>query len=107
MSYSIWLEVDTGGPEPAQVGTDWNYTGNCARMWEAAGANLAEFDGKLADECLPVLQAAIDELRANPGYYTAMNPPNGWGSYDSLVPTLEALAATFALHPLAKVRVTR
>lgn len=106
MSYDIWLEVNTGGPEPAQVGEDWNYTRNCGPMWRAAGVDLAEFDGKLADECLPVLRRAIDELRANEAKYVAMNPPNGWGSYDTLVPALERLAETFTRHPLAHVRVS-
>jgi len=38
VSYSIWLTIDTGGPEPEYVGRDWNYTSNCGRMWREAGA---------------------------------------------------------------------
>ena len=107
MSYDISLTVDTGGTEPAAVWDGWNYTTNCARMWRKAGADLAEFDGGVAGECLPVLEAAITEMAANPAEYTAMNPPNGWGSYESLLPALRELAAGFRAHPKATVRVWR
>lgn len=107
MSYDIWLEIDTGGPEPATVAQDWNYTSNCAPMWRAAGAPLADFDGELADTCLPVLNHAIAELENNPDPYRAMDPENGWGSYDSLLPALRRLRDMFAAHPRATVRVSR
>lgn len=106
MSYDVWLEIDTGGPEPAYL-TDWNYTSNCAPMWRAAGADLAQFDGKAASECLPVLDAAIAEMAANPAKYRAMDPANGWGSYDGLLPDLRELADQFRSHPRATVRVSR
>jgi len=107
MSYSIWLTIDTGGPEPACLDLDWNCTSNCGPMWRAAGANLAEFDGKLAGDCLPILEKAIGEMRANPAKYIAMNPENGWGSYDRLVPALHELADGFSRHPKATVVVSR
>lgn len=107
MSYDIWLTIDTGGTEPAHIGHGWNYTSNCAPMWRAAGADLAEFDGKTAGECLPQLHTAIDGLKASPAVYRAMNPDNGWGSYDILVTALDVLALQFAAHPKATVRVSR
>lgn len=107
MSYDIWLTIDTGGPEPATVGEDWNFTSNCGPMWRAAGADLAEFEGRKAAECIPILDAAIKDLQANPDKYRVMDPPNGWGSYDDLVPRLEVLAQQFRYHPKATVRVWR
>jgi hypothetical protein len=107
MSYDIWLEINTGGPEPASVGRDWNYTSNCGRMWREAGADLAEFNGQYAGNCLPLLDKAIHNLRAEPAKYEAMNPANGWGSYATLLPALEELAANFRAHPLATVQVSR
>jgi hypothetical protein len=107
VSYHIGLTIDTGGPEPASLDADWNYTSNCGPMWRAAGADLAEFHGKTAGECLPVLEAGIAELRANPAKYIAMNPENGWGSYDSLLPRLDELAAYFRRHLKATVVVSR
>lgn len=107
MSYDIWLEADLGGPEPIRVSPGWNYTSNCAPMWRDAGADLAEFDGKLALECLPILRAAIAELKANRQKYESMDPENGWGSYESLVPSLTRLAEQFECAPNATVMVLR
>lgn len=106
LSYDVWLEVDTGGPEPAGL-TDWNFTSNVAPMWRAAGADLAEFDGRTAGDCLPVLVAAIAEMEALPGKFRAMDSPNGWGTYDHLLPRLRVLADQFRAHPKATVRVSR
>jgi hypothetical protein len=108
LSYDISLTVDTGGEEPAVIGDlDWNYTSNCGPMWRAAGADLAEFDGKPAGDCFPILVDAIAEMRDNPGKYKEMAPPNGWGSYTSLLPALRELAEAFERHPRAIVRVSR
>lgn len=107
MSYDVYLQVDLGGPELCSVGESWNYTSNCGPMWRAAGADLAEFSGKSAGECIPVLEAAIDEMRANPSKYRAMDPPNGWGGYDTLVPSLEGLLEIFRYAPKATVHVWR
>lgn len=108
MSYDIYLTVDTGGEEFALLGDlDWNYTSNCGPMWRAAGADLAEFDGKPAGDCLPVLVDAIAEMRDNGAKYEAMNPPNGWGAYESLLPALHELAEASEKHPKAIVRVSR
>lgn len=108
MSYDIWLEIDTGGPEPAVVGSDsWNYTSNCAEMWREAGANLADFHGQPAVECIPTLRTAIQTMEADPARFEAMNPENGWGSYATLVPRLRVLLEEFEAHPRAIVTVSR
>jgi len=107
VSYDIDLTVDTGGPEPACVGRGWNYTSNCARMWRLAGADLAEFHGKPAADCLPILVAAIRRMEDDPAPFRALDPANGWGSYDSLLPALRDLADQFRAHPKATVAVSR
>lgn len=108
MSYDICLEADLGGPEPVRVGyLDWNYTSNCAPMWGEAGADLAAFHGKPARECEPLLCDAIIRMRLHPEKYLAMNPKNGWGSYETLLPKLEALLEAFREAPDARVYVSR
>lgn len=107
MSYTICLDIDTGGSEPATLDVDWDFTSNCAPMWRHAGADLAKFDGELAGSCVPLLESAIAHMKANPSEYKAMDPLNGWGSYDLLVPALEELVAGFRRHPKATVRVHR
>jgi hypothetical protein len=84
---------------------DWNYTSNCAPMWRKAGADLAEFDGKPAGECAPILAAAITAMENDPDTYRAMNPENGWGDYDSLMRALRRLLEGFRSEPHMRVRV--
>lgn len=108
MSYDVWLDIDTGGPERVEVkGTDHNMTSNVAPMWRKAGADLAEFDGKTAGDMLPVLTAAIRTMVDNPSDYEPLNPPNGWGSYGTCLRFLNELRADFERHPKATIRISR
>lgn len=109
MSYDVSLMVNTGTtnePNWHEVFW-WNYTTNCARMWREAGAELAEMHGKPTSECAPVLAAAIEKMKADPDTYKAMDPPNGWGSYDSLLPKLAELHNAMIQHPTTTVEVSR
>lgn len=82
----------------------WNYTYNTTPMIRAAAeaAGHPEFDGfqrtldgMTGAEGQRVLMAIIGEMEANPTTYRAMNPPNGWGSYDGILGVLrEMVAAT-------------
>jgi hypothetical protein len=76
-------------------------------MWRHAGADLASFHGRLAGDCTATLATAIAVLRGNPDRYREMNPENGWGDYDSLLPALVDLLALFRAHPFATVVVSR
>lgn len=107
MSYDVWLVIDTGGPELAVVGKDHNTTSNVAPMWRLAGANVAEFDGRIAGDLLPELDKAIAEMETNPAPYEALNPVNGWGSRKTCLAFLWSLRGNFAAHPRATVRVSR
>lgn len=108
MSYDIWLTIDTGGESPVEISdTWWNYTSNVSAMWRAAGVDLAEHDGKLAGDVAQELALAIVELQEHPAKYRAMDSPNGWGTYDNLVPALIRLLDTYTLHPRATVVVSR
>lgn len=57
--------------------------------------------GNVASE----LAKAITELEASPDKYRAMDSPNGWGTYDHLVPALHRLLVQYRAHPLASVYV--
>lgn len=107
MSYDIYLRIGTGGPQPATVGPDWNFTSNVAPMWRAAGVDLAEHHGKKAGDVADELDAAIQEMEANPAKYRAMDSPNGWGTYEHLMPRLKVLLEAYRSHPLATVEVSR
>lgn len=107
MSYDIYLEADTGGPEPVEV--FWrNHTSNTAVMWRKAGCDLAEFDGKPATELAGALAPALAEIEENRERYARQwNPPNGWGSVETTIEFLTAILDGCRAHPLTTVRVCR
>lgn len=48
-------------------------------------------DGRTGVEGHVLLTAVIEQLKADPEHYRAMNPANGWGDYDGLLKTLCAM----------------
>lgn len=86
---------------------DWNYTSNVAAMWRDAipPDGLLGFDGKKAGDCLPILEAALLKMAQNKARYVAMEPENGWGSFEGQFGALVELASDFAKAPNAVVRV--
>ena len=101
MSYDVWLEDDEGG---GTVG-DWNYTSNCAPMWREAGCDLSKFSGLAAKTLAGELMKSVTVMVLYPKKYKAMNPDNGWGTYDTLLPALVELAMMCSQHPNMTVRV--
>ncbi|MFD3777331.1 hypothetical protein [Streptomyces sp. NPDC058612] len=111
MSYdvSLYLSVDTGGPEPLEVcvADIGNYTVNVARMWtDALGHSLGDLKEENAGDSLPVLTAAVDTLLAHPERYRAMEPSNGWGDYEGAVSYLRSLRDACLVHPKATIRIS-
>jgi hypothetical protein len=109
MSYDVYLLEDPCPTCGHTKGYDfnWNYTSNCSGMWREAGVDLASFDGRQVSACVVELAVAIQTLEREPERFIAMNPANGWGSYESLVPALKQLLRAFEEHLTAKVEVSR
>lgn len=107
MSLDLWLTVDAGGDEPAQVGRESNITHNLHAMCAAAGVDPWEFKGRVAEDTLDELEDALRELRANPAKYRAMNPENGWGDYEGLVEWLAEVQEEAMRYPKAIWDVSR
>ncbi len=106
MSYDIHLEIDTGGPDPGQVCDVGNHTWNCSPMFvKAIGESLTDLDGRVAGEVAEQLCLGVKAMLDDPGGYEALNPPNGWGSYDSALAYLQNLALACRRHPKATIRV--
>lgn len=111
MSYwaYLYMNVDTGGAEPAYVelAEIGNYTSNVWLMWaDALGHSLADLAEKNAGESLPAIQRAVADMEANPARYEAMNPPNGWGNYEGALDYLRSLRDACAEHPKATIRIS-
>ena len=106
MSYDVSLELQ--GPYDAEpVSVFWeNYTSNCAPMWRAAGADLSEMNGWKGAQVAEVVNEALEVMQANPEDFQAMNPANGWGSYDGVVLLLLNIRQAAGRFPDAKMRVS-
>lgn len=108
MSYDVYLVIDTGGAEPVSVTNSRNYTYNCSPMFRHAfgGDGLHNIDGKTGAHACPLLEAAVSNMRSSPDFYRTMNPPNGWGKYETALKFLENIAADCRDHPKATVRIS-
>ena len=107
MSWDIWLAVEVDGKD-VEVVPSVNYTHNCNGMIRAAGFDRwpYELDGMHCGDFCRRLETTLGRLRADPGWFRTMNPPNGWGDYDSLVQVLSELLDSFDRFPSATVRVS-
>lgn len=71
---------------------EWNYTHNCNDMMRAAGVDwVYTLDGLKVKDTIPQFEMMLENLKADPERYIAMNPPNGWGDYNSLVAIWEEI----------------
>lgn len=101
MGWDIWGVIDTGGSSPAQVTKDFGYTYNTSGMLRAVGIDWPTLLGKSLSELVPILQTGLDRLLAEPARFEAMNPDNGWGSYEGLCKILAEVIEDFSEHPKA------
>lgn len=99
MSWDATLTDDRGHTEG-----DWNCTHNVAPMiYDAIERSstiepLTEreswydrLNGMTGTDGRDYLTTIICALEADPARYEAMNPPNGWGSYDGLLGVLREM----------------
>lgn len=108
MSYDIWLQIDTGGKEPAQVFEVGNYTSNVTPMWAMAlGYPLSDLDNVVGEKAIEPLKKAVDHMLMNPAEYTQMNPANGWGNYRGAMNYLVRLLRGCMENPKATIRISR
>ncbi len=109
MSYDVWMDIDTGGPERAEVCDVGNYTSNLSPLWAWAidqGEVLSRWlDGRSGDEALPVLDAALARIESATDL-SEYEPPNGWGSVEGGTEYLRRIRDAAAAHPRAQFRVS-
>lgn len=117
MSADIWLEDQDGNqlvwdyPHAAvqnianvNYGNNFNLTYNLTPMLMKAGMpHWSEMIGMGATLAGLKWCRVVLELHNNPDEYIAMNPANGWGSYDQAVAVLTALVDACIAHPEAKI----
>jgi len=89
-----------------------NITHNLGRMAKEAGIYMHlwrpdELGITKAHQLIEPLRKGLDVLKAEPDRFKALNPPNGWGSYDGLVRFVEGYLAACIAKPEATVDVDR
>ena len=91
---------------------DRNITHNLNDMAEEAGIYQAlwrpeEIGVTKAEQLIPLLEAGLEKLLADPGRFKAFNPENGWGDYEGLCKFVFAYLAACKENPDAEVEVCR
>jgi hypothetical protein len=86
-----------------------NATHNLSKMWIEAGVYdaLYESHGKTASEIRGSVADGLSLMRKEPNRFKALNPPNGWGSYEGAIEFLESLLIGCDATPKAVIRVSR
>jgi len=83
-----------------------NHTYNVSPMYsKAMGITISDLDGKKCNEVLPLLRKGRREMIDNPEIYKKMNPPNGWGSYETAVLFLGDIIIACEKHKDYKIEV--
>lgn len=103
---SYWVSVECHSCGCDQDGGGTNMTSNLAKMWRAAGCDVATFDDRPAFAMLPSLVHAIRELQNDPEHYRKLEPGNGWGDLEGCIRFLEKIRDMCCLEPLGTVRVS-
>lgn len=111
MSHDAWMEIDTGGAEPAYLMDIGNYTRNVSPMWHKAmtaarGESMwiDDTEGMTGAEAAPLFNAALGHMFAYPDEYEPLNPENGWGDYKGAAEFVAKCAAACEQHPKAVIR---
>ena len=91
---------------------DWNITHNLTQMADAAGLYACcwrpEENGiTKAQQMIEPLRAGIKSLVATPERFRAMNPANGWGSYEGLLKFARAYLEACEEYPDADIAAYR
>jgi len=102
MSADIYISADCCSAH------DHNITHNLGPMLREAGVDWHEYRGekRLALNLLWDISHALTRLVNEPERFKAMNPPNGWGSYDAALAFLLRLSIDCLRHPEGIVEVS-
>ena len=113
MSLDVYLTTrDIDGNELETPVYSANITHNLGKMADKAGIYEAlwrpeERGWTTAREIVPVLDAGLARLKADPAHFEQFNALNGWGLYEHFVEFVEAYLAACRKYPSAVIGVSR
>lgn len=104
MSYDISIETkdDDGVDIEAWCA---NITYNLSAMLKASGLRFGDLDGMTARDAHPHLVRSFQWLSMHPVSAKALEPENGWGTYEGLLVYVFAFKLACLLDPDGIVRV--
>lgn len=114
MSYDVDLIMQTGPETWATAAECGNMTLNVGVMYrlvipaadEDGPAGLRRLHDLRAEVAAPLLRAAVEAMEADPERFEALNPANGWGSYEGAMRYLRTILKACETHPWAMVQVS-
>jgi hypothetical protein len=108
VSWSVWLEVNTGYGWRSIDDDSRGCTWNVCPMFYAAGLEdgVRSLDGKTASEVATILAPVVQFMEAHPTEMRALNPKNGWGSYESALNFLRGIMVDCQMNPACRLVVT-
>lgn len=96
MSADAWVNCAHCGHTVAELNVTYNLSPMLA---EAGFGRWRDWEGRDARDFIAAVIAVKDVLLADPERFKALNPPNGWGSYDELVDSLRSFLAAIGKNP--------
>lgn len=81
-----------------------NYTYNVSPMWYVIYPDdngMVQIDGMTGQESIEKLEHAILQMSSDPAKFQALNPENGWGSFNRFFYFLMKLLEAAREHPEA------
>jgi len=102
MSWDAYIYTIVDGKE-VEIHEGWNYTHNCNGMLRTAGFEEWPYDVKSmrGTTFAEKLSKTVEQMEKEPGEYRKMDPKNGWGSYDTLLPILKDMLEVARQYPSA------
>ena len=108
MSLDVYLDCACCGSTVAEFNATHNLTemaseaGCYLPLWQAPESGITH-----ARQLIDPVHDAVAALRADPVRFTALNPANGWGTYDGFIAALDGLLTACQRYPDAEVRTWR
>ncbi len=106
------LPVDTGKDIIQWIAWDGGQTHNCGPMAKEAGVyeclwRPEEIDIENAGQLTPLLRDGVAKMESAPERFKKLNPPNGWGSYETLLSFMKEYLEACEKYPKATIDISR
>lgn len=110
MSYDVQIRYPACPrcKSPGHTVASLNYTYNVHPMLKKAFAREEDINFLAGLKChaaVVLLNKAIANMESDPTTYEAMNPPNGWGDYESCLVWLREIRGRCRENPDAEIEV--